>query len=139
MLFRSAGGQIATPAPSPFHDSPFYDSYACADGGVVTLGALEPPFYALLLQRLGLHDVDPATQYDTTTWPALKARLTTLFASQPRAHWCALLEGSDACFAPVLGLHEAVDHPHHQARGTFSRDADGRVGVAVAPRFLPLG
>jgi alpha-methylacyl-CoA racemase len=134
-----AGGQIATAAPSPFHDSPFYDSYACADGGFITLGALEPPFHALLLQRLGLHDVDPATQYDTATWPALKARFTALFASQPRAHWCALLEGSDACFAPVLGLHEAVDHPHHQARGTFSRDADGRIGVAVAPRFLPLG
>src|SRR5574343_87032 len=104
-----AGGQIATAAPSPFHD--------------------------LLLQRLGLHDVDPATQYDTATWPALKARFTALFASQPRAHWCALLEGSDACFAPVLGLHEAVDHPHHQARGTFRRDADGRNGVAVAPRL----
>ena len=127
MLFRS------------FHDSPFYDSYACADGGVITVGALEPPFHAQLLQRLGLHDVDPATQYDTANWPALKARLAAVFASQPRTHWCALLEGSDACFAPVLGLQEAVEHPHHQARGTFTRDADGRIGVAVAPKFLPFG
>ena len=132
------GGQIATDQPSPFHDSPFYDAYACADGGVVTVGALEPPFYALLLRRLGLDDVDPAAQYDTATWPALKARLSALFASQPRAHWCALLEGTDVCFAPVLDLDEAAAHPHHQARGTFSRDAQGRLSAAVAPRFAPL-
>ncbi|MBQ0932677.1 CaiB/BaiF CoA transferase family protein [Ideonella alba] len=132
------GGQIAAGAPSPFHDSPFYDAYACADGGVVTLGALEPPFYALLLSRLGLGDVDPAAQYDVSTWPALKARFTALFASQPRAHWCALLEGTDVCFAPVLGLEEALDHPHHQARGTFTRDAQGRISAAAAPRFAPL-
>jgi alpha-methylacyl-CoA racemase len=86
-----------------------------------------------------LHDVDPRQQYDTSTWPALKARFSALFASQPRAHWCALLEGSDVCFAPVLGLQEAVDHPHNAARGTYTRDAQGRIQVAPAPRYLPLG
>jgi alpha-methylacyl-CoA racemase len=133
-----AGGQLDGPAPSPFHDSPFYDVYVCADGGFVTLGALEPPFYALLLQRLGLEDVDPAAQYDTAAWPALKARFAALFASQPRAHWCALLEGSDACFAPVLSLAEAATHPHNVARGIYSVGADVTLRAAPAPRFLPL-
>ena len=133
-----AGGQIDGPQPSPFHDSPFYDIYACADGGFITLGALEPQFYALLLDKLGLTDVDPAGQYDKAAWPALKARFTALFASRPRAHWCALLEGSDVCFAPVLSIAEAALHPHNVARGIYSAAADGAVQVAGAPRFLPL-
>ena len=103
-----ASGQLDGAEPSPFHDSPFYDVYACADGGFITLGALEPQFYALLLTKLGIDDVNPAAQYDKTTWPALKARFAALFASQPRAHWSALLEGSDVCFAPVLSLAEAA-------------------------------
>ncbi|WP_421955955.1 CaiB/BaiF CoA transferase family protein [Polaromonas sp.] len=131
-------GQIDGPQPSPFHDSPFYDVYACADGGFITLGALEPQFYALLLDKLGLTDVDPARQYDKAAWPALKTRFTALFASQPRAHWCALLEGSDVCFAPVLGIAEAAVHPHNAARGIYSMAADDAVTVAGAPRFLPL-
>lgn len=102
--------------PSPFHDSPFYDVYACACGGQLTVAALEPPFYALLLQKLGLHDVDPARQYETADWPALKARFTALFASRSRDAWCALLEGTDVCFAPVLGVDEARQHPHMRAR-----------------------
>ncbi|NDY89576.1 CaiB/BaiF CoA transferase family protein [Ideonella livida] len=133
------GGARADGRPSPFHDSPFYDSYRCACGGWVTVGALEPPFYAQLLQRLGLDDVDPAAQHDTAAWPALKARLAAVFAQRPRTHWQALLEGSDVCFAPVLGLEEAPDHPHHLARGSLRRDAQGRVEAAPAPRFLPLG
>lgn len=133
-----AAGQLDGPAPSPFHDSPFYDVYACADGGFITLGALEPQFYALLLEKLGLGDVDPAAQYDTAAWPALKARLRALFASRPRAHWCALLEGSDACFAPVLSVAEAVAHPHNQFRGLYRVAPDGASQAAGAPRFLPL-
>ena len=125
-------------APSPFHDSPFYDVYACADGGFITLGALEPQFYALLLDKLGLGDVDAAAQYDVDTWPALKARFVALFASHPRAHWCALVEGSDACFAPVLSMAEAANHPHNIARGIYRTNPDGVVEVAGAPRFLPL-
>ncbi|MCK6425236.1 MAG: CoA transferase [Burkholderiaceae bacterium] len=132
------GGQLDGPEPSPFHDSPFYDVYRCADGGHLTVGALEPAFYAELLRRLGLDDVDAARQYDRSAWPALKARFTALFASRPRAHWQALLEGSDACFAPVLGVAEAAGHPHNQARGTFTVDEAGRIRAAMAPRFGPL-
>ena len=131
-------GQLGGPGPSPFHDSPFYDSYRCADGRDITVGALEPAFYAELLQRLGLDDVDPAQQYDTAAWPALKARLAALFASRPRAHWVALLEGTDACFAPVLALDEAAAHPQLAARAVYRRDAQGAWQAAPAPRFLPL-
>jgi len=133
-----AAGQIDGPGPSPFHDAPFYDVYTCADGGFITLGALEPQFHALLLTTLGLSDVDPATQYDTATWPALKARLTALFAAQPRAHWCALLEGTDVCFAPVLSLAEAACHPHNQARGTYRTGPSGSIDAMPAPRFQAL-
>lgn len=132
-----AGGQIASERPSPFHDAPFYEVYACADG-FITLGALEPQFYRLLLARLGLSDVDPATQYDSATWPGLKARLSALFATRTRAEWAALLEGTDACFAPVLGLAEAARHPHIAARGLYTEGLDGTVTVAPAPRFAPL-
>ena len=131
-------GMLDGPHPSPFHDSPFYDVYRCADGGCITLGALEPQFYALLLQKLGLDDVDRGRQFDPRTWPALKDRLTTLFASQPRAHWDALLEGTDVCFAPVLSAQEAAEHPHNVARGTYVRTAGAGFDVAPAPRFLPL-
>lgn len=130
-----ASGQLDGNEPSPFHDSPFYDVYACADGGFVTICALEPQFYALLLDKLALSDVVPAAQYDRSTWPALKARLTALFASQPRAHWCALLEGSDVCFAPVLSLAEAARHPHNAARGIYRAGSRGDIEVAAAPRF----
>lgn len=133
-----ASGQLDGPTPSPFHDSPFYDVYRCADGGFITLGAMEPQFYALLLDKLGLADVNPAAQYDVRAWPALKARLSALFASRSRAHWCALLEGSDVCFAPVLSLAEAATHPHNVARDIYAIRADGAVQVAAAPRFLPL-
>ena len=131
-------GQLDGSHPSPFHDSPFYDVYRCADGGSITLGALEPQFYALLLQKLGLNDVDRGRQFDPRTWPALKDRLTALFASQPRAHWDALLEGTDVCFAPVLSVAQAAEHPHNVARGTYVRTAGAGFDVAPAPRFLPL-
>jgi alpha-methylacyl-CoA racemase len=133
-----ASGQLDGSAPSPFHDSPFYDVYACADDGFITLGALEPQFYFLLLDKLGLADVDPQAQYDKEAWPPLKARLTALFASQPRAHWCALLEGTDVCFAPVLSVTEAACHPHNVARGIYSTNANGDIKAAGAPRFWPL-
>lgn len=131
-------GQLGGDGPSAFHDSPFYDIYVCADGGHITLGALEPQFYDLLLKTLGLADVAVARQYATQDWPALKARLAALFKSQPRQHWCDLLEGTDACFAPVLSLSEAALHPHNAARGTFTRTPSGALGSAAAPRFIPL-
>ena len=134
-----AAGQIDNPAlPSPFHDSPFYDVYECADGAYITLGALEPQFYALLLSRLGLSEVNPAAQYDRAQWPALKERFATLFRSRPRAAWCEVLEGSDACFAPVLSIAEAAVHPHNVARGIYGVAPSGAVDAAGAPRFAPL-
>ncbi len=137
-LWVRAGGQLDSAGPSPFHDSPFYAVYTCADGGCITLGALEPQFYALLLRTLGIDGVDPAAQYERSGWARLTERLAELFASQPRAHWCALLEGTDACFAPVLSIAEAVEHPHNQARGIFRVREDGAIDAAAAPRFLPL-
>ncbi len=134
-----AAGQLDNPAlASPFHDSPFYDVYECADGGCITLGALEPQFYALLLAKLGLSDVNAAAQYDRAQWPALKARLAALFRSRPRAAWCELLEGSDACFAPVLSITEAAAHPHNVARGIYAVAPSGAIDAAGAPRFTPL-
>ena len=137
-LSARASGMLDAPSPSPFHDSPFYDVYACADGRYVSVGALEPQFYALLVDKLGLADVDPKAQYDRAAWPALKARLRALFLSQPSAHWRALLEGSDACFAPVLSLAEAAAHPHMKTRGVYRGGADGELDAIGAPRFLPL-
>lgn len=131
-------GQLGTEKPSAFHDSPFYDVYRCADGGYITLGALEPQFYALLMNKLGLSDVPLDKQYAVKDWPVLKARMTDLFLSQPRQHWCALLEGTDACFAPVLTLDEAVLHPHNVARRTLERTPSGATRSHAAPRFTPL-
>jgi alpha-methylacyl-CoA racemase len=138
-LAARSAGMLDAPDPSPFHDSPFYDVYACADGRYVTVGALEPQFYATLIEKLGLTDVDPTAQYDRAAWPALKARLRALFLSRPSAHWRAVLEGSDACFAPVLSLAEAAAHPHNAARGLYAHRPNGELDAAGAPRFLPLG
>jgi len=138
-LAARASGMLDPPNPSPLHGSPFYDVYACADGRHVSIGALEPKFYAELLEKLGLADVDPKAQYDRAAWPALKARLSALFKSRPSAHWRALVEGSDACFAPVMTLAEAAEHPHNSARGIYQRGADGGLDASPAPRFLPLG
>jgi alpha-methylacyl-CoA racemase len=113
----------------------FYDVYECADGAYVSVGALEPQFYAVLLQRLGLDgDEAFAAQMDRAEWPRLKQRLAELFKTRPRDEWCALLENTDACFAPVLTMSEAVAHPHNAARRTFV-EADGRTQPAPAPRF----
>jgi alpha-methylacyl-CoA racemase len=138
-LAARASGLLDVSSPSMFHDSPFYDVYACADGRHVTIGALEPRFYVALLGKLGLADVDPKAQYDRAAWPALKARLRALFLSRPSAHWRAALEGSEACFAPVLSLAEAASHPHNAARGVYQVDASGHLDAAGAPRFFPLG
>jgi alpha-methylacyl-CoA racemase len=118
------------------HDSShFFATYRCADGEFITLGAIEPPFYRELLERLGLQD-DPAfaDQWDRSRWPALKDRMGGLVARRTRAEWAALLEGTDACFAPVLSPADAAGHPHNRARGTFFT-ADGMLQAAPAPRF----
>ena len=82
--------------------------------------------------------MDAAAQYDTRLWPGLKARFAALFRGQPRAHWCALLEGSDVCFAPVLSIAEAAAHPHNLARNICRVHGAGAVKAEGAPRFLPL-
>jgi crotonobetainyl-CoA:carnitine CoA-transferase CaiB-like acyl-CoA transferase len=113
----------------------WYGSYACADGLFVSVGALEPQFNALLFARLGLaDDPDFRNAYDPRRWPALRERLAALFATRPRAHWVELLEGSDACFAPVLTPREALAHPHLAARGVYA-ERDGMLQAAPAPRF----
>lgn len=137
-LWARASGMLDGGRPSIFHDSPFYDAYLCADGRHVTIGALEPQFYALLLDKLGLADVDPNAQYDMSQWPLLKARFQKLFASRPSEAWRALLEGTDVCFAPVVNLAEAAVHPHNVARGLFRKGEGGRLDAAPAPRFQPL-
>jgi len=113
----------------------FYDTYETSDGKWISIGSIEPQFYALLLDRAGLKD-DPgfAAQQDAAGWPALKERMTALFLTKTRDQWCALMEDSDICFAPVLSLREAPLHPHNVARGTFIEDG-GMIQPAPAPRF----
>lgn len=115
----------------------FYDTYACADGKFVAIGPIEPQFYALLLEAVGLTgDPDFAGQMDPRRWPDLKARLAEIFRSRTRDEWTALMEGSDICFAPVLSLSEAPRHPHNVARGTFG-EVGGELQPMPAPRYSP--
>jgi alpha-methylacyl-CoA racemase len=114
--------------------APYYDVYETSDAKFVSIGSIEPQFYAELLARTGLADEDLPAQTDQRTWPVLKARLTELFRTKTRAEWCEILEGSDACFAPVLPMSEALGHPHIVARGTFV-EHDGVSQPAPAPRF----
>jgi acetyl-CoA hydrolase len=113
----------------------WYSTYRCADGRDITVGALEPKFYRLLLEKLGLeNDERFANQNKPGQWPQQKQQLAELFATRPRDEWCALLEGSDACYAPVLAPSEAARHPHIAARGIYNRD-DGLLQANPAPRF----
>jgi len=112
----------------------FYDTYECADGKWVAIGPIEPQFYALFLSKAGITDPATQQQYDRTQWPALKLRLREIFLTKTRQEWCELLEGSDACVAPVLDLDEAPQHPHNVARQTFV-NVGGVVQPAPAPRF----
>jgi alpha-methylacyl-CoA racemase len=121
--------------------APWYDTYATRDGKYVAVGALEPQFFALLLEKLGLEVQRfaplgyPATDDATREhWPELRAAMSAAFASRTRDEWCTLLEGTDACFAPVLTTAEAAQHPHNVARGTFVH-IDGALQNAPAPRF----
>ncbi len=111
----------------------FYEVYETSDHKFVAVGSVEPHFYAELVKRLGI-DVDLAAQYDKSTWSAEKERMAEVFRTKTRDEWCALLEGTDACFAPVLTPLEAPDHSHNRARGTFLELA-GVPQPAPAPRF----
>jgi alpha-methylacyl-CoA racemase len=114
--------------------APFYDTYRTADGGFVAVGALEPAFYAALLDGLGLAAADLPAQYDRDGWPELRARLTARFAERTRDEWAATFAGADACVVPVLAPAEAPNHPHNRARAAFL-DVDGMPQPAPAPRF----
>jgi alpha-methylacyl-CoA racemase len=112
--------------------APFYD--VTADGEYVSIGSLEPQFYAELLERMGLAGENLPEQHDRAGWPILRARLGEAIKRRSRAEWVELLEGTDVCFAPVLRMSEAIDHPHTVARQTFI-DHDGIKQPAPAPRF----
>ena len=114
--------------------APFYDVYACADGKCISVAPIEPKFYAELCRLLGVAPEALGAQDERATWADTKARLARLFATRTQAEWCALLEGTDACFSPVLTVDEAVRHPHLKARGTFV-SVDGVAQPAPAPRF----
>ena len=113
----------------------FYDVFECSDGQWVSIGSIEPQFYAELLQRTGLAgDAEFAQQHDKAKWPQLKERLREVFLTRTRAEWCAEMEMTDVCFAPVLTMSDAAAHPHNIARGTFIEVA-GVPQPAPAPRF----
>ena len=115
--------------------SHFYDTYECSDGEYVSVGSIEPQFYALLLEKTGLEgDEWEGHLQNRDRWPELKVKLAEVFRTRTRDEWCEIMEGSDICFAPVLSIGEAIDHPHNRARQTFV-EVDGVPQPAPAPRF----
>lgn len=112
----------------------FYDTYQCADGRWVAIGSIEPQFYKLLLEKTGIPDPDFQSQMDQSKWPQLKAKLAEVIKTKTRDEWCALMEGTDVCFAPVLDMDEAPLHPHNRERQTFV-EVNGVMQPAPAPRF----
>jgi alpha-methylacyl-CoA racemase len=114
--------------------APFYDVYECADGTYVSVGSIEPQFYAELRTLAGLDGPQWDKQGARSQWPALKDEIAAVFKARTRAEWCEVMEHTDVCFAPVLTMDEAPAHPHNVARGTFVEVA-GRIEAAPAPRF----
>ncbi|MEE4382008.1 MAG: CaiB/BaiF CoA-transferase family protein [Pseudomonadales bacterium] len=112
----------------------FYDTYETKDGKYVCLGSIEPQFYAQLIEKAGLDPATFAPQMDRARWPELKEKLAEVMRTKTRDEWCTLMEGTDVCFAPVLSIFEAPEHPHNRARGTFL-EVDGIAQPAPAPRF----
>ena len=112
----------------------FYDTYETADGKFIAIGSIEPQFYDLLLKLAEIDDTDFHNQLDFNLWPQLKEKLTAVFKTKTRDQWCEIMEGSDVCFAPVLSMSEAPQHPHIEHRNTFTR-IDGVLQPATAPRF----
>lgn len=112
----------------------FYDTYETADGRYVSIGSIEPQFYAELLRLTGLEGEELPRQMDKAAWPEMKERLAEVFRQKTRDEWCEIMEHTDVCFAPVLAMDEAPSHPHIAERGTFTEVA-GLVQPAPAPRF----
>jgi crotonobetainyl-CoA:carnitine CoA-transferase CaiB-like acyl-CoA transferase len=136
LLSLNAGGAMPVERGQGLLDGPYwYGTYRCADDRFVTVGSLEPQFHAELIERLGLTG-DPAfaSPMDRASWPLARRRLADVFATRPQAYWCALFEGGDACFAPVLDPLQAASHPHLAARRTY-RVQDDVLQAAPAPRF----
>ncbi len=131
-----AAGMHGGPRGTNILDSgaPFYEVYACADGKYISIAPIEKKFRDQLFALIGLPPEASAGAMDENNWPALRAALAACFATKSRAAWCALLEGSDACFAPVLSMAEAAQHPHQSARNAFVA-IDGVPQPAPAPRF----
>lgn len=136
LLSLKGAGQMQSSRGQSLLDGPhWYGTYRCADGHFISVGSVEPKFYALLREKLGLaDDAQTANGYDPTAWPKLREKFASLFATRTRDEWCMLLEGSDVCFAPVLTPDEAADHPHMRARGVFDR-INGVLQASPAPRF----
>ena len=114
--------------------APFYATYRCADGHWIAVGAIEPQFYAALLERMGLDPTEFEPQHQRERWAERKVRFAEIFATKTRDAWCRVMDGADACFTPVLNMQEAMAHPHNQARETFI-DVEGVRQPAPAPRF----
>jgi alpha-methylacyl-CoA racemase len=112
----------------------FYDCYETKDGKYVSIGSIEPQFYAQLLELTGIKGEALPHQMDRSAWPKLKERMTAIFKTKTRDEWCALMEGTDVCFAPVLSLAEAPEHAHLKARNTFV-EVEGVRQPGPAPRF----
>lgn len=112
----------------------FYGTYLCADGKPLAIGPIEPQFYRRLLELTGIADPDFQGQWKRENWPRLKEKLAAILATRTRDEWCARMEGTDACVAPVLTMDEAPNHPHNQARASFI-EVEGVMQAAPAPRF----
>lgn len=114
--------------------APYYRAYETADGEFVSLGPIEPKFFELLCEKVGMPEELRLAQNDRSRWPEMTEAFASIFRGRTRAQWCELLEGTDACFAPVLSLSEAAQHPHLQARGAFVQ-VEGVIHTAPAPRL----
>lgn len=114
--------------------APWYDSYETSDGAFISIGSIEARFYRNLLQRMGLSEESLPAQHDKTGWPELRRRFTEVFRQKSRDEWVSIMDGHEVCFAPVLNLSEAAEHPHMKTRGTHVT-IDGLLQPAPAPRF----
>jgi alpha-methylacyl-CoA racemase len=114
--------------------APFWRCYETRDGKFVSVGAIEQKFYKVLVEKLGLNPASLPDQLDRKTWPEVRERFAAAFKQKTREEWCRIMDGSDACFAPVLSFTEAAEHPHNKARKSFV-EVEGIVQPGPAPRF----
>ena len=134
--FQAAGGWDHTQREANMLDGAahFYDTYECADGEYVSIGSIEPQFYALLLEKTGVNPEDFADQHERGKWPEMKEKLAEVIRTKSQAEWCDIMEGTDVCFAPVLNFMDAPSHPANVARDVYI-EVDGVTQPAPAPRF----